>query len=192
MFSLGWILGLGVLAVIVLILFWPLPLRFTLQSNAFGNSWQMVTKMPFYHWYWYYENGELKINQSKFGKKKSLFFTKENLQEPPQKPVDNEIRKKGVNLWQRSFRRSLKIKTLKLKMGLKGTVSGEGVFIYGVFLAFIYPFFGYLSYKRPRFTPQILFDKESSGFRLDCIITFRLGQLIIEASKKILGFVEGE
>ena len=176
-----WPIGIGIMFIF---LSWPYRLRLTIKSDGFGKNWLLEIKYPLAKIHFTYKDGEIRGERRLFRRRQGFFMPGEKLLDKINTRVKSHSLIPELNLWQKSFLASFHIQKLQLKMGLKGALSGESAFIFGIILAFLYPFFGHLYYKRPDFRPKLSFDKESSGFSLSCIITFCLGQLIIEAWKR--------
>ncbi len=179
----GWILGLGL--VIIILYHWPLLVRFTLKSDPSGNNWHLQITMPYKSYLVSCKDGLISVNNCFFGFKKQSIITADIL-------LLNEIdgitkpKSRKNQIWQKAFISSLKLKKISFKIGLKGSYSGEAMFLFGLLMAVCYPICGYWHFYRRDFgfIPELTFDRKSTGFSLNCIITFCLGQLITEAAKR--------
>ncbi len=175
----GWILGLSL---VIIISYWPLPVKLTLKSDPSGNIWDLNIILP---WKAYIINNKdgVIVKHSFLGIKRqfqivSKFFSlNDSAEKTKGQPRKNLF-------WQKAFLNCLKLKKVYLKLGLKGNYSGEAIFLFGLLLAVCYPFCGYWYFKKNGIWPKVAFDRKFAGFSLDCIITFTLGQLIIEAIKR--------
>lgn len=175
----GWILGLAL--VIIIICYWPLPVKLTLKSDPTGNIWNLEVILP---WKAYLINNRDGVMvKHYFSRNKKQFQMLKFFPSNDFAAKTKDIPRKD-NIWTRAFFNSLKLKKISLKLGLKGSYSGEVIFLCGLLLAVGYPICGYWYFKKHGLWPKVAFDHNLAGFNLNCIITFSLGQLIIEAIKR--------
>ncbi|MDD2430098.1 MAG: hypothetical protein PHD88_01750 [Firmicutes bacterium] len=183
-----WILGISILIIaLAVLLSWPFSMNFAINTDAYGRNWVMTTKIPFRTFKGSYQDGKFDISDHFIGLDrlfivyfrdlfgKLIYASFKKTKASPSKKAD---------FWDNVVLRSLRIQKISVEMGVKGTVSGEATFLFGILIALLYPAFGFIYYNNKGFVPEISFKKDLAGFALTCIITFSLGQVIHEAGKR--------